>query len=115
MSHGAYAAYTKTMASAGTLTGAFDLAKAWNNVYLVIPSMTSNTAICIQASDSLTGTYRRLKQPVINTATSTILDFAISSAATNCIVPIPTGLQYLKVESTTTVDNGALFTVICGD
>lgn len=102
------------MASAGTSTSALDLQGSWPSVYLAIPTMTSNTQINIQASDSLAGTYRRLKHPTLNSSTVGTNEFAIVSGATNCIVPIPDSLRFIKVETTATVDNGCTFKILCG-
>lgn len=107
--------YVATMASAGTLTPAVDISGSWGNVYLEIPSMTSNTQVHIKAAATSDGTYRRLKHPSLNDTTVVTTDFAIASAATNCIVPIPNGLKYLKVETTATVDDGCVFRVFVGD
>lgn len=114
MSYGPNAVYTLSMASGATLTGAVDLGRAWINNLLVIQSMNSNSQIHLQGSDSLTGTYRRIKHPTINSSTVGTNDYTIHSSASNAIVPIPAGVRFLKVETTATVDNGCIFKVICG-
>jgi hypothetical protein len=103
------------MASFSTLTGEIDLGHAWSQVFLEIPSMISNTQLHIQAAYTSGGTYRRVKQPPLNSSTVGTNDFAIVSGATNCMVPIPSGLRYIKVEATATVSFTASFNVICGD
>ena len=115
MGHGAFSAFSQNMVSAATLSPAFDLQRGWSSVYLVIPTMNSNTQLHIQGCESATGTFRRVKHPSINSSTITTNDFAIASSATNRIVPIPNGLRFLKVEATATVDNGATFKIICSD
>jgi|SRR3990172_1449216 len=115
MGMGAVVAFTKTMASAGTLTGEYDLGRSWENVYLVVPSMTSNSQIHIQASESTGGTYRRLYHPSINSSTVGTNVFAVPSAVTNAHIPIPNGFRYLKVETTATIDSACIFKIICGD
>lgn len=116
MGHGLYKTYSVTMASGATLTSELNLSRGYESMYLMVPSMTSNTQLHIQTSDSLGGTYRRVKLPVINSSTvAAPVDFNIHSAATNCFVPLPFGLQYIKVETTATVDGGTVFKVICAD
>jgi hypothetical protein len=112
---GSWTKFTKTISSGGTLTSEFDLGGAWGAVYLEIPSMPSGSAFYIQASKASGGTYRRIKHPAINSSTVTVNDFTLPSSATNCMVPIPNGLRYVKVETTATMDNGQEFTVLCGN
>lgn len=116
MGHGAVTKFFSTMSSAGTTSAEVNLGRNWEKVYLVVPSLTSNSQIHIKASESAGGTFRRICHPAINSSTvSTPNDFAIGSAATNRMVPIPNGFQYLKVETTATVDSGQTFTIICSD
>jgi hypothetical protein len=115
MSHGPLSVFYKTIASAATKSSEFDLARAWKTVYLEIPSMTSNTQIHIQAANESGGTYRRVYHPAVNSSAAQVNVFAITSSVTGCMVPIPNGFRYLKVETTATVDNGATFRMICSD
>ena len=115
MGHGANPVYIVTMASGGTLTSQIDLSRAWNTVYLVVASMNSNTQLHIQGSDSNGGTFRRLYHPTLNSSTVGTNVFAIASAMSNGIVPIPNSVRFLKVESTATVDDGCTYKMICGD
>lgn len=115
MGHGAKTVYTQTLTSGGTLTSAIDLGRAWNSVYLEITSIPSNSQIHIQAAETLAGTYRRVYHPSINSSTVTTNVFAVSSAVTNAIVPIPGGLRFMKVETTMAIDNGTVFKIHGGD
>lgn len=110
-----YRAQSFTMASFSTLTPAIDLAGAWGQCYLHVPSMTSNSQLHIQAAAFEGGTYARVKHPPINSGTSSSNDFAISSLSTNSIVPIPSGLRFIKVEATAIVSFSPTFHVIYGD
>lgn len=114
MAYGPVKVYTATMSSAGTLSSEINLAQNWDSLFLEIPTMTSNTQLHIQAANASGGTYRRIKHPSVNASTVSTNDFAIASAATSCLVPIPNGVQFIKIEATATVDNGAVFRVICG-
>lgn len=114
MSFGPSRYFTATMTSAGTLTSEVDLGRVWDTVYLEIPTMTSNTQLHIQASRTLGGSYRRVFHPSINSSTVGTNVFAVPSNVTNAIIPIPNDFQYVKVESTATVNDGALFRIICG-
>jgi len=115
MSHGPLSVYTATMATNTTLTSSADLSRAWKTVYLQVPTMTSGTQLHIQASDTLAGTYRRVYHPPINSSTVGVNAFAIASSATNCLVPIPNGLRYIKVEATAVVSFDCAFKIICSD
>lgn len=113
MSFGPVKVFTVTMASAGTLSSEADLGHACQYAYLEIISMTSNSQHHIQAAASTGGTYRRVKlQPV--SATVQTVDWAVASAASTAFVPLPPGLQYVKVETTATVDNGCNYRIVCG-
>lgn len=117
MGHGLHKVYAATMASGGTMTSEVDLGRSYQNVFLMIPSMaTASNGITLYASDAQGGTYRVVKHPSINSATVATNNYTITSAATNCIVPLPvTGLQYLKVNTDATVADGCVFKFICGD
>ena len=115
MGHGAISVFTATMASAGTLSSEVNLGRQWEKVYLGVPSMTSNTQLHIKVADVTGGTYRRVKHPMVASTPAAPEDFAIYSAATNCYIPIPNGFQFLKIESTATVDSGTSFKIVCSD
>lgn len=114
MSYGPMAVYTVTMASGGTLTGGADIARSYKNVFLEIPTMNSNTQLHVWGSSD-NSTFRRVYQPMQNSAAPTGALFTINSAVTGALVPIPNGIRYVKVESTATVDNGCVFKMICSD
>lgn len=116
MGHGAVVPISVTMTSGATLTPQIDLGRNWEKVYLSTASMVSNSQLYIQASEVTSGTFSRVCHPCINSSTvSTPNDFAIGSAATGRMIPIPNGFRYIKIESTMTLDNGMLFKVICSD
>ncbi len=109
--------YECTMTSGATLSAEVDLGTAWENVYLRVPTMTSNTQHYIQCStrsSAAGGVYRRVCHPSLNSSTVTTNDFAIASSATNRIIPIPNGFRYMKVESTATVNDGAFYRIVVG-
>jgi hypothetical protein len=114
MSYGPYAVFTASVASGATASSAVDLGRSWFANYLVVPSMTSNSQLHLKASETLDGTYRRVKHPPVNSATVAVNEFTILSANTGCIVPMPSGLRYVQVETTATVDGGCSFTILCG-
>lgn len=107
MGHGAISVYTVSFTSNTTLSAERDLGRNFEKVYLGIPTMATNAQIHIQASDQSGGTYRRICHPAINSTTvSTPNDFAIASAATGRLVPIPNGFRYYKIETTMPVSDG---------
>jgi len=107
--------FPATVASFATSSSEVDLGCSWGQVYLEIPTMTSNTQVHIQGASETGGTFRRVKQPPLNSSTVGTNDFAIHSSATNCLVPIPSGLRFLKVETSAVVSFTAAFKIICGD
>ena len=117
MSYGIVKVFTVTMASAGTLSSECYLGKSWGNAYLEIKSMNSNTQHHIQAAaaaSSSGGVYRRVKLVPVS-ATVQTTDWYVASAASSAFVPLPAGLQYLKIEKAATVDNGATYSIVCSD
>jgi hypothetical protein len=114
MGHGADAVFAATMASGGTLTAAADLGRAWGRVYLQIPSGTSNTQYYIKGSGD-NATFCRVYFDSLNSSTVGTNLYAIHSSLTGAIVPVPPGIQYLKVESTMLVADGATYKFICSD
>ncbi len=117
MSHGARSVFTMSMASDTTLSSGIDLARAWNRVYLQIPSMVSGTDICLQGAYSAAASYMRVMANVVNTATIAANTFTIQSGFSNRIIPIPVeGIQYIKIEYTTaTTATSQIFRIICSD
>lgn len=119
MAHGAVVVYAATMASAGTLTSEVDLGRNWEKVYVLIPTMTSNTAHFFKVAhvnSAAGGVYRRVVHPAVNSSTvSTLNDFTVGSATTNRAVPFPNGFRYVKIESEVTVNDGATYRIICSD
>ena len=99
MSYGPRSVFTVNLASNATSTSALDLGRAWQNVYLEIPTMTSGCDVYLKASDSATGTFRRVYSKV-NSAT-VANPWYILSSITQCLVDTPPGFQHLKVEITT--------------
>lgn len=109
-----YVVFPATMASAGTLTSEVDLGHAWSTVYLEIPTQTSNILHLIQAARESGGTYRRIYHPSVNDSTlPNNLAFSISSSTTQALVPIPGGFRYMKVETSGTVNDGAIYRFHC--
>lgn len=113
MSHGPISVFSVTMASAGTLTSEVDLGRAWKTVYL--HNIAPTSAVLLRASPESAGTYGQVTHPSINSATVAVNNYTIPSAASGSIVPIPSGLRYLKIETTASVANGTTFKVICSD
>jgi len=115
MANGIQRVYTATIASAATLSAALNLQRTFKRCYLEVGSLTSNSNIHLQAAASESGTYRRVVSPVVNTATVGHNTFTIGSAATGRIHELPPGLQWIKIETTATMDSGESFKVLCLD
>jgi hypothetical protein len=115
MSYGPHAVFTASMASGGTLTTIANLTRGWANIFLEVPTLTSNTQIHVQGAFTTTDTFRRVKSVVVQTNSIQTNTFAIASGATNALIPLPAGMICYKVETTATVDDGATFRIICSD
>lgn len=102
------------MASGATSTTAIDLEGGWNKIAIVIPTMTSGGDIYLQASDSLTGTFRRVFHDS-NTNSAVVGAHYFTSVVTNCIIPLHNvNVRFMKVElSTAAADQGFTFKFIC--
>lgn len=113
MTIGAIKPFTITLASGITASSALDLGGGYNRVMVGIPTMTSGTDICIQASDSENGTFRRIyMEPKVDSSAPVV--FQVASSITNCFVPVNIAAQFLKIEFTTACeDSGHSFKILC--
>lgn len=107
--------YVVTMTSGTSFTGAIDLSRTYESVYLEIQSMVSNSEIHIYAADSSDGTYRPVYHPMLNSSTVGGNKFAISSAITNALVAVPSGLRYMKIHATAAAEDGQEYSLLCSD
>lgn len=106
MTVGAVKPFTITMPTGTTLTSALDLSGSFGKLLLGIPTMTSGTDIFIQASDSASGTFRRIYYPgYVDTATPAVLQ--LNSSITNCYLPVDANAQFLKIEFTTAASDSS--------
>ena len=113
MGYGAYTYFPTSLASGVTLGSAVDLGRAWEQVYLQVPTMASGD-IYIKASTKSDGTFNRVCVDNANTATAQI-DFKIASTVSQRIVPIPAGLRHIKVESSSgCTDVVTTFNIVVG-
>lgn len=115
MSYGPQVVYQATIASGATLSTYVDIARSYKTLYLEIPTLSTASNIFIQGAATADGTYRRIFNPSINSSTVGINVFQVLTAASNGYVPIPNGIRFLKVETSTSVGNGATFNIICSD
>jgi hypothetical protein len=107
-----FAAYSGRIASAATSVS-FDVGGSWDSYALVIPAMTSGSAMGIRVSDKADGTYYPLYHaPTIASAPVAV---SIASGITNCAVGLPNTLgQYFQVYlATATADTAYTFKVLC--
>jgi hypothetical protein len=88
--------FSVVMASSSTYTSAVELGVGWDNIWLEVPSMTSNTTMYVVGSRASNTTFYRLACDPI-TSMSIAADFQINSARNN-YVRLPGGMPYLKVE-----------------
>jgi len=112
MAHGIHNVFLATMASAGTLTSEINLGRSWHRMKIESPAR-SNTTLYVQAANASGGTFRRIYAEG-NATTSPAL-FQVASNATNVMIPIPAGYQFIKIESQDAISDGAGFKIIASD
>lgn len=114
---GANSVFAATMSSGGTLTAEVDLGRVFENVYMLVPSGTTNSAYFIKVARTASasgGTYHRCTHPPLNSSTVTTNDFVIASGATGRVIPIPNGIRYMKIESEIAIADGATYRIFGG-
>jgi hypothetical protein len=99
---------TATVDANATLSNAFEVT-GWNHVALDIPTfsvycITATANVYIQAAQTISGTYRRVKDQGVYSAGTGILDWEIPSTIGNCVVVCKPAerFNYLKLELTKT-------------
>jgi hypothetical protein len=117
MSHGPISVFTKTITVGGSLTASYDLGRAWPSVYLVVPTMAAyiTTATCniyVKASAD-NSTFFDVVFPPANSATTGVVTFTLANTISQCVVPIPNALQYLKVQVANNATAAVAFNIIC--
>jgi len=107
--------FAVTMASGGTLTSALDLGQTptWKKIY--VDPTGANSEVRFQASHALDGTYRQVYMPQVSSSSVQSNIWKIASAVSGGLQEAPSGLRFLKVETTAAVANGATFYLICSD
>jgi hypothetical protein len=113
MGYGPAISFNYELTSGATLGSALDLGRAWEKVYLKVPTMASGD-LFIHGSEDSSSTFKRVCVDNLNTSTAQI-DFKIPSSVTNRIVPIPNYFRYIKIESSSgCTDVTSVFKVIVG-
>lgn len=113
MSFGAWQKFSKTFPSGGTtISGGFDLGRAYQKVYALIPANLDNTLYQQVAPDGSTF-YRVTREASTHTASPT--DYAIASNTTSRIVPLLGGHRHLNLEAATAVSGDFTVQLLCGD
>lgn len=98
--------------SAGTSTSAFTMPQEFRQALLEIPTLSTAADFYILGSSNGT-TFRRMMGTVPVTSSVQVNTFAIASAATNRIVPLPFVAPYMKVECSSAPASAATFKIIC--
>lgn len=107
------AKHSQSLASAATLTGAYDLGEGAKNPHVLIPTLATGTSILVHGSLD-NSAFRKVTLPVPNTATiQNPTDFSIGTMTVSRLVPIPEGFRYVKLELATGVtDATSTFEII---
>ena len=109
MSYGPMQTITATMASASD-SCVFGLPNAYSKVHFVLPSLSTNAEIAMQASTD--GVTYKVVRTATNVAAPTAKVFA--SSVNNSIVPTEIHCYpYIKLVASAAVNNGAEFQIIC--
>lgn len=116
--YGSIVPVTLSIAVGGSITSAYDLGRAWDKVWLVIPTMSAyvSTTTCnvfIWAAPTSSDTFFQVAHPVVNSATSGFNTFTIANSVSQCVIPIPNGMRYLKVQTGNTITAAVDFKIIC--
>jgi hypothetical protein len=104
-----------SMASAVSVTAAFDLKKPWATVGIGIPSMASGSDVYLLGSDDNTTFRRVFHAPTLASATPAAV--TVTSGVTNCILQVGRlPVRYIKLQlSTATTDTPYTFTIYGSD
>jgi hypothetical protein len=106
-----FAVFSGNIASAATSVS-FDVGGAWDSYTLMIPAMTSGSAMGIRVSDKAAGTYVPLYLP--QNTNSAPVAVSIASGITACAVIMPNLGQFFQVFlATATADTSYTFKVLC--
>lgn len=89
--------FAVTMTSGATFSNSADLGTSFNRMYLQIPTMASGSLHVNGSVDN--SNFFRIMRDQGNT-TTVHSTFVIDSSVTQRIVPIPGGIRYMRVEST---------------
>lgn len=81
-------------------------------IYLEVPTDGLGGQIYVQGSSD-GSTFRRIKHASINSSTVTSNDYAIASACSSKMVPLPVGFRYYKLETTASVAADSTFKIVC--
>lgn len=108
--------FDATISSFATSSAEVNLGKGFKNVWVEVPTMTSNSTLHVQVANASGGTYRRLVEKDPASAAASV-DYQINSATTNRIVACPPagGLRFLKMESVAVLSAAVAFKIICSD
>lgn len=101
---------TVSMASGASTTGTIQVSDPRDQVYVLVPSFSTNAAISVFGSADGT-TFARVMQAPVNSSTTQVNQFRIASGTTGW-VPVPADFPFIQLAATDTVANGASFTVI---
>lgn len=90
-----------------TASTAVNLDHAWDRVFLEIPTFASGGTHYIQASNASDGDFRRLYTLDPADGGHNVVEMA--PGLSQCLVPVPAGFQYYKVENTSGVTDATTY------
>lgn len=117
MGFGPSRVYTATMAAAGTTATFQNMGRAFDKIYLQVPTMVSAANLDIYVSADNGTTFYQLSKEVPNTTTVQCWSFTVNAtaAANGRMVPIPGGMDAYKIVADSAPAAATTFKVICGD
>ena len=95
-----------------SLTSGAQVGDEAKELFVLIPGLSTNAVHQVFGSPDGT-TYSRICHPAVNSATVATNPYAISTLATSCWVPIPTGFKYIKMHQTAAASSSASYQIMC--
>lgn len=117
MSYGPYTVFTDTVASGASTSLGVDLKKAWSQIAVQVPTMSTSASFSFQNSTDGGVTFYNAYRPMFNTSTSGMFPVSVGSGAgsNGGFVVINAPLSWPRIVCTGVVDGGVTFKYLCVD
>ena len=89
-----------TACAAGATTATFDFgSETYTRAYFYRGTMTTAAQFNVYGSQDGTNYFKVMHPPNPATATTTLISFVVSSAITDCMIPLPIVSRYMRFEA----------------